>query len=117
MSAIIHDLRCTDCKVLHLNVAVANGVKPACCLCGGETKVSWEGGKPPGTDIYSTPRWNEGTGRFERSHREAEKYMRSQGWEGGCGDKVGGARPDHSLKRTGFSYAGQGSRVSTGERA
>lgn len=116
MSTIIHDLRCTVCKVLHLNVGVVNGAIPGCDLCGGQMKVSWEGGKPPGTDVYGHPKWNEGTGRFESSHRQAEKFMRSQGWDGAAGDPVGGARPDHRIKRTGFSYAGQASRVSTGER-
>jgi hypothetical protein len=116
VSTIIHDLRCTVCKVLHLNVAVVGRAIPACDLCGGETKVSWEGGKPPGTDVYGQARWNEGTGRMETSSRGAEKFMRSQGWDGHAGDKVHGARVEHKLVGTGYSYRGQGSRVSTGER-
>jgi hypothetical protein len=116
VSTIIHDLRCKDCSTLHLNVAVESGTLPGCTLCGGEMVVSWEGGKPPGTDVYGNPKWNEGTGRYESSHREAIKYMRSQGWEGEAGDPVGGARKEHKIVGRAISYPGQGSRVSTGER-
>jgi hypothetical protein len=117
VSTIIHDLRCTQCGTLHLDTAIIDGARPACRLCGGEMKVSWEGGKPPGTDLYMTPQWNEGTGRYETSHASAEKYMRQEhGYEGGCGDKVHGARHEHRIVGTGYSYRGQGSRVSTAER-
>jgi len=66
--------------------------------------------------VYGQERWNEGTGRMERSSRGAEKYMQSQGFDGHAGDKVGGARVEHKLVGTGFSYRGQRIRTSTGER-
>ena len=55
MSTIIHDLRCTVCEALHFDRGVVDGVLPRCDLCQGQTKVSWEGGKPPGTDVYGHP--------------------------------------------------------------
>jgi hypothetical protein len=118
VSKIFHDVECVDCGTIQKHVAMEPLQYPSCPLCGGKGKANYEHGQPPGTDLYMTPKWNEGTGRMETSHREAEKYMRKKhGYEGGSGDKVGGARHEHRIVGTGYSYAGQGSRLSTAERA
>lgn len=118
MSTIIHDLRCVDCEVVQRNVAMVPGSIPASCpLCSGPSVISWAHGKPPATDVYGQERWNEGTGRMEKSSRGAEKYMQSLGYDGHAGDRVHGGRVEHRIVGTGYSYSGQGSRQSTAERA
>jgi len=90
---------------------------PPCPLCGGPGKANWEHGHPPATDVYGHETWNEGTGQYHTSSRAAEKCAQGMGYDGHAGDAVGGAKVEHRIVGTGYSYRGQGSRQSTGERA
>ena len=118
MSTIIHDLRCMQCGVVQVNVAIESGnTSVSCPLCAGPTQISWAHGKPPATDVYGQARYNLGTGREETSSRGAEKYMQGLGYDGHAGDRVHGGRVEHRIVGTGYSYSGQGSRQSTAERA
>ena len=113
MTRTLHDIRCTRCQTVALDVVIENHVYPPCTLCGGKT--SWIPAKVT-TDLFGTPQYSDAAGRFFSSQREKEKYMAERGYYG-KGDKDHGARVDLSIRGTGFSYPGQGSRTSTGERA
>jgi len=112
MTRTLHDIRCTRCQTVALDVVIENHVYPKCQLCGGKTV--WIPSKVT-TDLFATPQYSDATGQFHSSQREKEKYMAERGYYG-KGDKEHGARPDLSIRGTGFSYSGQGSRTSTGER-
>lgn len=110
---ILHDLICKKCEAIEEGVLVEAGRYPRCDACGGQR--TW---KPSGlhTDLYGSPQYSDATGRFHSSQSEKDRVMRDAGYFS-CGDKVHGARPEHSIKNTGFSYAGQPTRTSTQERA
>ena len=116
MSLQVRDLRCVECGNVVLDVQCKYANYPECGICKGEMCVTWEAGRPPKTDVYGSPQWNEGVGDYVRSTRDAEKKMADEGFYP-AGDPVGGARSDHRIKGTGFSYSGQTSRLSTAERA
>lgn len=113
MIRTLHDLRCAECGTVTLDVVVENHVYPPCILCGGKT--TWIPAKMT-TDLFGTPQYSDATGDFNSSQREKEKKMAGLGFYP-KGDKDHGARVELSIKRTGFSYPGQGSRQSTAERA
>jgi len=112
MTRTLHDIRCTRCDTIHIDVVIEDHVYPLCQLCGGKTV--WIPSKVT-TDLFGTPQYSDAAGRCFSSQREKEKYMAERGYWG-KGDKDHGARPDLSIKHTAFSYSGQDSRVSTGER-
>ena len=92
----ILDLRCQDCDDVERRVHVTTRSLPP-CPCGGERCVTWD--RPdsmPALDSYSTPRYDDGLGTFVSSTREREQIAKRHGLTP-CGDKVGGARPDHTL--------------------
>lgn len=80
------------------------------------------------TDVFGSAIYSDAAGCEVTSSRERDRIMRNthhvigdtgysvRGYEP-AGDKVGGARADHSLKRTAFSGGGIRTRTSTGERA
>jgi hypothetical protein len=68
--------------------------------------VTWERGRAPSTDVYGCAQLSDATGLEHTSQREKIKYMRDAGYEE-AGDKVGGARIEHSLKNSTFSFGGQ----------
>ena len=112
MTRTLHDIRCTRCDTIALNVVIENHAYPKCTLCGGKTV--WIPSKMT-TDLFGTPQYSDASGQLHSSQREKEKYMAERGYWG-KGDKDHGARVDLSIKKSAFSYPGQGSRVSTGER-
>jgi hypothetical protein len=112
MTRTLHDIRCTRCATIQLDVVIENHEYPPCPLCGGKT--TWVPSKMT-TDLFATPQYSDAAGRSFSSQREKEKYMAERGYWG-KGDKDHGARVDLSIKRTGFSYSGQGNHRSTGER-
>ena len=114
MSLQTRDLRCDDCDTAMADIQCEFGAYPACPLCGGATKITWEGGQPPSTDVYGVAQFSDATGEWHTSQRDKKRVMRECGYEE-CGDRVGGARPDHTLKRTSFSFAGQTSRRTVAE--
>lgn len=117
---ILHDLICTVCERVEVDVQVSGGDYGHCDTCGGER--TW---RPAGfhTDVYGSPQYSDASGQYHSSTREKAAHLADpRNNEYGvsfqeAGDKVGGARKDHTLKRTGFSYPSQGGRTSTGERA
>lgn len=110
----IRDFRCPACERVVTDHVSAYGDWPV-CACGAEMRVTWERGKCPALDAYGVPVYSDATGQYHTSTRDRERAMRELGFHP-AGDKVGGARTDLSIRGTGFSYGGQASRVSTGER-
>jgi hypothetical protein len=108
----LHDIRCIACGHERYDVVIENHIYPHCENCGDET--TWIPSKVT-TDLFATPQYSDATGEYHSSQREKEKAMRDLGYYP-KGDKDHGARPELSIKNTGFSYAGQGSRLSTAER-
>lgn len=97
----------------------------SCPDCGGRLRMVPEGFV---TDVYGCAQYSDAAGCEVTSSRERDRIMRQASHEIGdtgfkvpgyepCGDKVGGARPDLSLKKTAFSGGGIRTRTSTGERA
>jgi len=111
MTRILHDIRCIACGHERIDVVILNHEYPMCENCGDQTE--WIPAKVT-TDLYSTPQYSDATGDFNSSQREKEKKMARLGYYP-KGDKEHGGRVDLSIKRTGFSYSGQHSHVSTGE--
>ncbi len=116
MSHQIRDLRCTVCSAVTLAVACSYREYPNCATCGGSTAITWAGGKAPGTDVFGCSTYSDATGEWHTSQRGKIKAMRDLGYEE-AGDKVGGARADHTLKRSTFSFPDQGSRRTVSEGA
>lgn len=116
MSVQTRDLRCTVCDAIVWNVATEYKRYPGCASCGGKMEVTWEGRQAPATDVYGVAQFSDATGEWHTSQRDKVRVMRECGYEE-AGDPVGGARPDHTLKNTAWSYPGQKSRTSTEERA
>jgi hypothetical protein len=97
-----------------------------CGVCGGTLAFHPEGFV---TDVYGQSQYSDAVGGYVTSSRDRDQKMRNVNHSIGdsgfnvvgyepCGDKVGGARPDHSLKNSAFSGGGmQSSRTSTGERS
>lgn len=108
----LHDLHCTACSNTVENVLVEDCQYPDCELCGAA--MDWTPAQL-NTDVFGSEQYSEAAGRSFTSQRQKRNFMREAGYEE-AGDKVGGARPEHRIKGTGFSYGGQSSRVSTGER-
>lgn len=117
--SVVHWIYCKACERTLQDVRVDLGAMPRCC--GEPMRVTWEHGQAPSTDLHE-PRYSEAAGRAFRSTRERERYLRdprNNRWGVSyepCGDKVGGARTDLSIRNTGFMYPGMPSRTSTGER-
>ncbi len=109
MSTQIRDLRCTVCSAVTLAVACAYREYPNCALCGGSTAITWAGGVAPSTDVYGSAKYSDATGQEHTSQREKIRAMKDLGYHE-AGDKVGGARADHTLKNSTFSFPNQGSR-------
>jgi len=116
MSTQIRDLRCVDCGEVVFGVACAYRRYPACANCGGKLKITWEGGIAPATDVYGRPVYSDATGECHTSQREKAKAMAEWGFHE-AGDPVGGARREHKLRGTGFSFSGQSSRRTVSEGA
>lgn len=123
--AVLHDLQCECGWESPAPYHIEQGAFPHCPDCQGQTRPRFDAWTTVSTDIYSTPQYSDAAGRFFSSTREKERHMYqphqidTQGntvrYEA-AGDKVHGARADHTLKRSAFSYNGQGSKISTGER-
>lgn len=121
--SVVHWIRCPRCGAVEQDVRVDVESMPLCTQGHEATpmRVTWEHGIPPKTDLHE-PRYSEAAGRSFRSTREKERWMRDptkNAWGISyepCGDKVGGARTDLSIRNTGFSYPGNSRRTSTGER-
>lgn len=97
--APIHDLRCTVCKRLELDVRVCERPYPECPECGGER--DWVPAKVS-TDEWGQSRFIASLDREFSSRSELRSYMRSEGLLE-AGDKVGGARNEDRLRGTVFS--------------
>ena len=111
---VLHAIHCTSagCDYELEGAMISGGAFPKCPTCGGKTTWTPRGFN---TDLYKTPKWNEASGQYHASTRDAERHMAELGFTP-AGDAVGGARPTLSIEGTGFSYAGQSSRQSSGER-
>ena len=116
MALQTRDLYCMDCGDVVWGVACAYKKYPGCANCGGELRVTWEGGQAPSTDVYGSPQYSDASGQYHSSQREKIGVMRDHGFDE-AGDAVGGARYEHKLKRTTFSYCGQGNRRTVSEGA
>jgi hypothetical protein len=114
MSHQIRDLYCVDCGEPVFGVACAYREYPDCASCGGEMRVTWEGGQPPSTDVYGCAQYSDATGECHTSQRAKARVMAEAGYHE-AGDPVGGARIEHRLNGTGFSFSGQGSRRTVSE--
>ena len=116
MSLQTRDLYCVDCEETVWGVACEYDRYPGCASCGGKMKISWEGGHAPSTDVYGSEQYSDATGMYHTSQRQKEQVMRDYGYEV-AGDPVGGARKEHRLKGTTFSYGNQSSRRTVSEGA
>ena len=116
MSLQTRDLYCVDCEEPVWSVACEYQNYPDCANCGGEMKISWEGGHAPSTDVYGCARYSDATGMEHTSQREKVKHMAEWGFHE-AGDKVGGARKEHRLSGASFSFPGQGSKRTVSEGA
>lgn len=76
--------------------------------------MTWAGGQAPSTDVYGSAVYSDATGEFHTSQRDKVAKMKEWGYEE-AGDPVGGARHEHKLKNTGFSFGGQDSRRTVSE--
>ena len=108
--AVLHDLGCRVCGTTQSDVFVVGGNYPLCC----GTAMHWIPAKVT-TDVLGCEVYSDAAGRSFTSQRQKERFMAQKGFTV-AGDKVGGARKDLSIRGSAFSYLGQGSRVSTGER-
>ena len=113
MSKQTRDLMCQKCGEVAWNVPCEYASYPP-CECGGEMSVTWVGGQPPGTDVYGCAVYSDATGESHTSQRDKVRVMKEWGYEE-AGDPVGGARHVHSLKKSTFSFPGQGSRRTVSE--
>jgi hypothetical protein len=128
---ILHDLYCAGCLTTRRGEMVNLEALPICC--GEPMRVDWSHGRPPATDVRGTPAFFSGLDGSFSTNRAAEKSAkrRAREWtsemqargknvswtvEGCAGDKQGGAREVRHKRDAAFSYRGQSSRVSTGER-
>ncbi len=116
MSFQTRDLYCVDCEETVFRVACEYDKYPGCANCGGRMRVSWEGGQAPSTDVFGSEQYSDATGMYHTSQRDKERTMRDYGYET-AGDKVGGARREHVLKGTTFSYGNQANKRTVGEGA
>jgi hypothetical protein len=110
---IFHDVRCTHCGRVTVDVGVCGGDYGRCDSCGGPR--TWVPAKL-NTDVYGSAQYSDASGEYHSSTHEKEMAMAKEGFYP-AGDKVGGARPDHRIKGTACVYPGQTSHVSTGERS
>jgi len=114
--SVWHDLECDVCGAREDDASVSGGTIPPCASCGGSRRIVFDGWTTVHTDLFPTPQYSDASGSWHRSQREKERALRERGFEP-CGDRNHGARPDHRIRDSAFSYAGQHSRRSTGERA
>jgi len=114
MAVQTRDLRCHDCGEIYWGVACEYRKYGNCGNCGGELEITWEGRQAPSTDVYGSPQYSDASGQLHTSQREKIKYMREWGYEE-AGDKVGGARNEHRIKGTGYSFPGQKNRRTVSE--
>jgi len=77
-------------------------------------QITWEGGHAPSTDVFGSAQYSDATGQCHTSQRDKARVMKESGFFE-AGDLVGGARADHRLKRTTFSYGKQQSRRTASE--
>ena len=110
------DLYCIDCEETVFAVACEYQNYPDCASCGGEMQVSWEGGQAPCTDVYGHEQYSDATGMMHSSHGDKVRHMSENGFYE-AGDKVGGARNEHRINGTGFSFPGQTRRRTVSEGA
>jgi len=126
---ILHDLQCKGCGwESPETVLVPSAGPPPCPSCRHKTEPRYDAWNTMVLDCYSTPKYFDAAGRSFSSTREKERFMYKEHRIGTAergrgtvryepsGDRVHGARPDHTLKDKGFSYAGQKNRSSSGER-
>lgn len=125
MGGVLNDFGCKRCGREERNRVLPSGEAPVCC--GTSMVTLWDHGRAPATDIHE-PQFNHATGQYHRSTREAEMVLAKQAraWSDRtgmkfmapkvAGDKHHGARYESRPSNAGFSYGGQASRRSTGER-
>ena len=103
----IHDLRCTRCKLLEVDVIVSERPYPRCPACDGER--DWVPAKVV-TQEWGQSRYFKSLDKSFSSRSEFRKYLKANHCEE-AGDKVGGARnEDHLRLGKSFSYGGQAKR-------
>jgi len=115
MSQQIRDLRCQKCDRVYRGVACEYREYPR-CECGGKTAITWDGGVAPSTDVWGSAQYSDASGQYHTSQREKVKYLKEWGYHE-AGDPVGGARKEHRLKGSTFSFAGQKNRRTVSEGA
>ena len=106
MSWQIRDLRCVECDVVERGVACNYNEYRPCPECGGDCVMDFSGGQAFYTDVFGQPTYSDATGLEHSSQREKIAHMRKNGYDE-AGDKVGGARHEHRINGTGFSFPGQ----------
>lgn len=129
---ILNDLYCPSCGTTRSDVMFRPEQMPF-CPCGTQLRQDWSHGRAPATDLGS-PRMFQGLDAEFSSTKQAENAakQRAAEWtrtmqdqlgkniswkiDGQAGDKKGGARDVRRLRGSAFSYVGQHSHVSTGER-
>ena len=114
MARQIRDLICDSDHVQH-DVSCEFERYPACPECGGATQMCFkEPDSAPSTDVYGVAQYSDATGQWHTSQRDKAKVMRNAGFEE-AGDPVHGARAEHSIKGSTFSFGGQSSRRTIAE--
>ncbi len=115
MSGIRHDLFCEKCGIQEWNVVKCEE-DYLCEGCGRRRAICYDRWGGMNVDLFTTPQFSDATGEWHSSQRDKERKMADLGYTG-CGDKNHGGRPDLSMKNAAFSYSGQKSHISTGERS
>ena len=110
---VLHGLECRACGVTIEDAYVEVDALPP-CECGKQLTIWWGHGQPPTTDVFGVPQYSDATGEVHSSQRDKVRHMKEWGFEE-AGDKVGGARNDHTLKNSTFSFAGQTTRRTVAE--
>ncbi len=118
------DLMCEKCAAVTIAVLCRYNDYPK-CKCGGEQFHTFamlrDGGKAPATDVFGSPQYSDATGQEHSSTRDRKNFMRNHVHDldgipvryEEAGDKVGGMRIEHRLKKTGFSGGGMSGNRST----
>lgn len=106
----LYEYECEQCGDFDAAARIADRRTQPCPKCGELARQVIK--TPPQTDVLGSEHYCDVNEVSYTSTREYEKKMKVGGWEP-AGDKVGGARSEHKVNGTLFSYAGQSSRTST----
>lgn len=105
----LYEYHCNRCGDFDAAARIAERRLQPCPECGALSIQIIK--TPPHTDVLGHEHYCDVNEVTYTSRREYEKKMAAGGWEP-AGDKVGGARSEHRLKGTLFSYDGQSARTS-----